>query len=631
MRPVSILALLAACSSNSPAPVADAGFDVVGEPGQVFTFDGGDSTGEALSWRWTLVDVPMDAVDVHLADADSPRPTLVPDAEGVYTLALEVCDVDGRCDTDLTSAISATRQATSGAAPIADPGPDQTVTIGATVLLDGSGSVDPEGDLLTYNWSFRSVATGSGLTNADILDRFTDSASFTPDVVGIYEPKLYVTDGTGWNQARATITVQSASGNTPPVADAGADQSVGVGTPASVDGSGSYDPDGDAITYRWAFRTLPAGSALGSADITDRFTANASFTPDVTGAYELKLVVEDGTDLAKDYVWVTATGANTAPVADAGPDQTVSLGGPVQLDASGSSDPDGDTITYAWSFRSLPAGSSLTNSDFTRRYKVDASFTPDVVGDYEVRVYVSDGTAADTDTAIISVTSGSNTPPVADAGPDQSITEGETVDLDGSGSSDPDGDPLSYRWAIYSAPSGSTLGNGDIVDRFSDVASVTPDVDGTWTFKLVADDGTDIDKDYVDINVAPNFGADGTWTGTVDIEGTTTIQTFPVTDTCSGSMSLEIVGNQIIGSGSCAFQGVFAAFLPDTYPATTTGEVTSASDSEGTITVVIDTNTTINDPWVGTISGNTMVGTFSGTTTYDVYTIDYVGSFTATR
>lgn len=134
--------------------------------------------------------------------------------------------------------------------------------------------------------------------------------------------------------------------------------------------------------------------------------------------------------------------ATAAPTADAGPDQRVVFGTvTVNLDGSRSSDPDGDTLQYAWSFVQRPAGSSAALSDANTPA---SRFTPDLAGMYRVELAVSDGQYSAVD--IVDVDVAANTSPVADAGPDQHMNRGETVTLDGSASRDPDGQPLTYTW-----------------------------------------------------------------------------------------------------------------------------------------------------------------------------------------
>jgi chitinase len=79
-----------------------------------------------------------------------------------------------------------------------------------------------------------------------------------------------------------------AAPNQAPVADAGPAQDVLVGARVRLDGSASYDPDGDAITYWWALTSKPAGSTAMLSD------ASPSFTADVAGIYVATLIVSDG-------------------------------------------------------------------------------------------------------------------------------------------------------------------------------------------------------------------------------------------------------------------------------------------------------------------------------------------------
>lgn len=101
--------------------------------------------------------------------------------------------------------------------------------------------------------------------------------------------------------------------NRPPRAAAGPDQTHAVGTPVTLDAGGSSDPDGDALTFRWAFGGRPPESA---ATLTGADGARAGFAPDVAGTYTLTLTVSDGRLDASDALDVTATATlNAAPSA----------------------------------------------------------------------------------------------------------------------------------------------------------------------------------------------------------------------------------------------------------------------------------------------------------------------------
>ena len=112
--------------------------------------------------------------------------------------------------------------AATNPAPIANAGPAQTVSVNSTVLLDGSGSTDSDGDTLTYNWSLTAIPTGS---NATLSDATAVSPTFYVDLSGTYEVELIVNDGTVDSIPDiVTFTAQ----NSPPSANAGDDQNTGL-------------------------------------------------------------------------------------------------------------------------------------------------------------------------------------------------------------------------------------------------------------------------------------------------------------------------------------------------------------------------------------------------------------------
>ncbi len=175
-------------------------------------------------------------------------------------------------------------------------------------------------------------------------------------------------------------------GNAAPVADAGLDDEATVGVVVTLDGEGSYDPDEDPLDYTWRLITQPGAS---SAALVDDDRPDPQFIPDAPGRYVVGLVVSDGAlESEEDTVEITATSDNGSPVANAGPDQTVSVGATVNLNGGSSSDPEDDPLQFAWTLVARPSGSSATFSSTT---SATPRFTADVAGTYEISLTVSDG------------------------------------------------------------------------------------------------------------------------------------------------------------------------------------------------------------------------------------------------
>jgi hypothetical protein len=243
-------------------------------------------------------------------------------------------------------------------------------------VLDGGASRDADGDPLSYRWSLTVVPTGSA---AVLSDPAAQAPSFVPDVPGTYVAQLIVNDGT---VDSAPDTTRITTTNAPPVADAGPDQTPFVGTPATLDGGASSDPDGGALTFQWTIVSKPAAS---TATLGGATAVAATLVPDVRGTYVIELAVSDGFATAVDTVQVTTL--NRPPVVDAGPSQTVDSGTLVTL-GGGGTDADGDPVTFLWTFASAPPGSAATLANPT---SASPSFVADRAGQYVAQLVGNDG------------------------------------------------------------------------------------------------------------------------------------------------------------------------------------------------------------------------------------------------
>ncbi|MGH8568013.1 MAG: PKD domain-containing protein, partial [Gammaproteobacteria bacterium] len=249
-------------------------------------------------------------------------------------------------------------------APLAGVGADETVMAGATVLLDGRGSMDPDGRIVRYAWAQTegSPVSLSGAASA--------RASFTAPVLGntsVLGFTLTVTDDSG-EKAEDSVQI-TVLGNRAPTADAGPDQSVPGTAIVALDGTASNDADGHINSYAWQ-QTAGTPVTLSGAD-----TATPSFTaPRLSEAQVLsfELTVTDNLGArASAAVHITVLG-NEPPSAHAGADQTVPGGVSVGLDATGSTDPEAGPLSYRWTQLQGPrvrlAGASTSRARFTAPY-----------------------------------------------------------------------------------------------------------------------------------------------------------------------------------------------------------------------------------------------------------------------
>ncbi|NWG12949.1 MAG: tandem-95 repeat protein [Acidobacteria bacterium] len=456
-------------SAANSKPVANAGPDQSVALGALVTLNGensSDADGDSLTFQWSLLSVPAGSAAV-LSDVSAVMPTFTADKPGVYVAQLTVSDGLVKSDAD-TVEIS-----TLNSIPIAVAGPDQTVFVGETVTLDGSHSSDADGDGLTFSWLLTSKPAGSA---AVISDPVAVKPTVQVDKPGTYLVQLIVNDGKV-NSAPDTVSIGTK--NSPPVANAGPDQTVFVAQVVTLDCSGSSDADGDTLTFAWSFISRPAGS---TAALSDPAAVKPSFTVDKSGSYVVQLIANDGTvNSSPDSVTISTQ--NSPPVADAGPDQTAFVAATVTLDGSGSSDVDGDLLTFLWSLSAKPAASAAALSDPAA---VKPFFIVDKPGTYVAQLVVNDGTVnSGPDTVTIST---QNSSPVANAGPDQTVHTSVQVHLDGSGSSDVDGDPLTYSWAMLSKPTGSAavLSNAAVSNP-----TFVPDLNGDYVIQLIVNDGAE--------------------------------------------------------------------------------------------------------------------------------------------
>lgn len=184
---------------------------------------------------------------------------------------------------------------------IANAGPDQNVNMGTLVTLDGSGSTDFNGGTLTYAWTMTTKPFGS---NAALSNSAAIRPTFIADLDGTYTVSLVVSNGTT-TSSPDTVVITAAYVYSSLFANAGPSQSVTTGSVVTLDGSGSWNMKGGALTYSWTMTSKPNGS---SAVLSNPSSKTTTFTADVAGSYTINLIVSNGTAYSSpSTVVVTAT------------------------------------------------------------------------------------------------------------------------------------------------------------------------------------------------------------------------------------------------------------------------------------------------------------------------------------
>jgi hypothetical protein len=492
-----------------------------------------------LTYTWTQLNPdPAYPVTDLATNPQSPLATFTAPAvsfqQHSITLTFQLTVSDGDCTDSKQVSIMVVN---NNRPPIADAGPTQTVPEASTATLDGTGSYDPDNDPITYQWTQVHDNTGAHLQPGDPVIASLTPVTPNSSQVSFVAPtfggqggsvtfQLIVTDIHGAPSA-PSYTVVNVYPNRPPVPSAGQDQTVDEHTTVSLHGSAT-DQDNNPLTYTWDQVHDTSGLPPLPTDLqvtvtyqnpSDPSNPNASFTaPEVPcggGTVVMRLTVNDGYVNAYAYVTITINNVNNNPTADAGSPQNVSEDQTVGLNGSNSSDIDpGETATLMFLWTQTPNGApTVTLSDPTA---ASPTFTapnisfgdPNASVDLAFHLVVSDGCGGqgESDTTV-HVANIPHSPTAKATGPTTANEGGNSVTLDGSGSSDPDDDPLTYTWT---APAGITFSDtGTSTSNAQKPTFVTPWVSANTplTFQLtvndpyVGEDGDVASTAYVTVTV----------------------------------------------------------------------------------------------------------------------------------
>ena len=527
----------------SSSPVANAGPDQSTHADRVVTLDSSGSTVSdprrfIVSRAWRRVGGTGGPVVLDNTGAVQPSFTTNSMKPGIadvtYDFSVVITDNVGEVSTN-TDVVTIT--ATSPfATPVANAGPDRTVISGSEVVLDGTGSTTDRRGNLTYAW-----VRVSGTGNENIVLEHSDTAQPTfiadtlnsgdEDVTHVFRltagdsvisHEEFGLDVPGLRKLEDLVVITVTTGNLPPVANAGPDQTVFFGDTVTLDGRDSRDQDGNIVSHKWAWTV---GTDNSSVVLIDENTAQSTFTLEtrdadakqVTHIFTLT-VTDDLGSIDTDTVRITIMPAPRLPVANAGPDQTVVSGTTFRLDSINSAvDPQRTIKKVTWkqddsnTHDLLEFDYSVAHGDgFLTGHALQLTAPALQPGAADVplefHVHVTDSSDAEARDSVI-VTVVPETPPIADAGLDKTVHSGATVFLDGAGSTAGDSRRtlISHAWKRIGGTGGAINLNGATVARpvfVADTLAVGGN-DVTHTFELtVTDDLGQVDTDTVTVTVS---------------------------------------------------------------------------------------------------------------------------------
>ncbi|NHN61333.1 MULTISPECIES: PKD domain-containing protein [Halorussus] len=325
--------------------------------GETVTLDGSassDNSGVIDGYEWS--------VDGTTKTGDRTRHAF--DSPGTYDVTLAVTDATGRTDT-VTKSVTVLAQDDPSAAAEASP---TQVEAGAPITLDGSDSSDGNASVDTYEWS---VPSGAGTVSDD--DASTPEADVTFESSGEYRVNLTVTDTNG-NTDTDSVAVDVTPGDDPVIESTDVPSEVSVSGTLDVSAS-ARDNSSGSLDYVWSFRQ--------NGNVDDATGRSASYQFDEVGDASVKLTVRDAAGRAVESNWTTVS-VTAAPSASLSVPDEADVGDSVTLDASGSSDEDGEIREYRWDFDGDGEVDRNTTDEATVSYTYESADT------YEPTVTVVD-------------------------------------------------------------------------------------------------------------------------------------------------------------------------------------------------------------------------------------------------
>jgi PKD repeat protein len=404
-----------------------------GSIGDSILFDGSssaDSDGDIVDFTWNFGDGSA-SVSTGTDPIISHSYTLA----GTFTVTLNVTDDQGNVTT-----CSKTVVISSDAPDCAFTIGENPIDIGDFVSLDASASTDSDGTIVDFTWNF-----GDG--SPKISTGTDPSTSHQYNSAGTFTITLTVTDNDGNTSSCDDDIVV---GSVPPTCTFTIGQDpIGVGDTASFDASGSADVDGTIVDFTWNFGD-------GSAKVSTGTDPTTTHQYNTAGTFTITLTVTDNDGNKTSCTDTIVVGANPPPVcviANPGTNITIPSGTPITFDATGSNDPDGGALTFAWS---TPGGTPASGSgiQFISTYNttVGSPFTASLT-------VTDDELQSTTCSRIITVNSGV-APTCSASGSPNPAGVGATVNFTGTAAdADTPNNQLIFNWNFADGSADATTQN----------------------------------------------------------------------------------------------------------------------------------------------------------------------------
>ena len=477
-----------------------------------------DPDGHPVSIRFELTSRPDGSAARLTVDGKQAR--LEADLGGLYRV--KVIGSDGRASFETTYPISADHRAPTPTVtvqtefkPVPTEEPPRSITVGATIVVDASGSMGSDGRLADLRFELVGKPAGSAAVMAPDNRRIF----LGTDLAGTYKVKVTGTDSRGAsfvtthvfvadNRAPVPVLVNSilvSEQFTTPVTLNGT-----VGYMAQLDSSNSTDPDNNMVSRTWNMTSRPAGSATVLSSTSG---ASINLLPDTLGDYVIYLAITDALGARSSKV-ITVHVGNRRPVAEINtnatpqalpqaPVQNLARNTQLTLRGGNSVDADGDALTYLWTIDSRPAGSSAALSSSSA---VNPSLTVDRDGTFLIRLRVTD-TAGAYSERTLQLNVGPRGPVALVDRARVTMVTGDTARATAALSFDREGGSLSYQWTLDARPAGSSAA---ILTPNQAALDLTPDLAGQYAATVTVSNGQASASAAVELQVLPAIGSSAT-------------------------------------------------------------------------------------------------------------------------